>query len=43
MTPEEEKAIRARQRSRAVVMGWLLGALAVLFFVMTLVKIGTGH
>lgn len=30
---------RARQRSRAKVMAWLLGGLAVLFFFLTLAKI----
>lgn len=41
MTPEEQKEIRARQKSRAVVMGLLLGALVLLFYGITLVKIGT--
>jgi len=41
MTPEEQKEIRARQKSRAVVMGVLLGALVLLFYGITLVKIGT--
>lgn len=36
ITPE---AYRARQRSRAVVMGWLLGALVVLLFAISLAKI----
>lgn len=31
---------RNRQRSRAKVMAWILGGLAVLFFFLTLAKIG---
>lgn len=38
MTPEEERLIRARQRSRSIVMGLVLGALAVLFFFITIAK-----
>lgn len=41
MTPEEQKEIRARQKSRAIVMGLLLGGLVLLFYGITLVKIGT--
>jgi hypothetical protein len=42
MTPEEEALVRARQRSRARVMAWLLGALVLLIFAITLVKIQAG-
>lgn len=43
MTPEELEQIRARQKSRSIVMGLLLGALVILFFAITLVKIGASH
>ncbi|MGF7150512.1 hypothetical protein FHS96_004170 [Sphingomonas zeicaulis] len=39
MTPEELAAIRARQKSRAMVTGLLLGALVVLFFLITIAKL----
>jgi uncharacterized membrane protein YccC len=39
MTPEEQKEVRARQRSRALVMGLLLAALVILFYGITIVKI----
>ena len=42
MTNEEEKLIRARQRSRALVTALCLGGLVVLFYAITLVKIGSG-
>lgn len=42
MTPEEHDKIRARQKSRAVVMGVLLAALVILFYAITIVKIGAG-
>ena len=42
MTPEEEELIRARQRSRSVVLALLLGALVVLFFGITIIKIREG-
>jgi hypothetical protein len=38
MTPEEESLIRSRQRSRSVVTGLVLGALAILFFAITIAK-----
>jgi len=38
MTPEEEKLIRARQRSRSIVTALILGALVVLFFGITIAK-----
>lgn len=41
--PEAEtKIIRARQRDRARIMAWLLGAFVVLLFLITLAKIGMG-
>lgn len=40
MTPDEENAIRARQKSRSLVTAVVLGAMAVLFFAITLAKIG---
>lgn len=43
MTPEEQQIFRARQRSRALVMAVVLGALAVLFFIVTIAKIQAGH
>jgi hypothetical protein len=36
LTPEEEK----RRRSRSVALGLVLGGLAILFFVITLAKLG---
>ncbi|MBB3982081.1 hypothetical protein GGR44_001740 [Sphingobium fontiphilum] len=43
MTPEELEQIRARQKSRSIVTGLLLGALVILFFAITLAKIGASH
>lgn len=41
--PEAEaEIIRARQRDRARIMAWLLGAFVVLLFLITLAKIGMG-
>lgn len=40
MTEDEEKQIRAKQRSRATVTAALLGALVVLFYLITIAKIG---
>ncbi len=39
MTPEEERIVRSRQRSRALVTGLILGALAILFFGITIAKL----
>ena len=36
-------AVRARQRSRAIVMALLLGAFVVLVFAISIVKIQIGH
>lgn len=43
MTPEEDEQVRSRQRSRAIVTGLLLAALVILFYAITIVKIGGGH
>lgn len=37
---EQSHLTRARQQSRARIMGLILGALCVLFFAITVVKIG---
>ncbi|MGH6615539.1 hypothetical protein [Sphingomonas sp.] len=42
LKPDTEKLIRARQRSRATVMGLILGALVILVFAITIVKIKAG-
>jgi hypothetical protein len=39
MTPRDEDVIRARQRSRAVATALVLGALVVLFFLITIAKV----
>ena len=41
MKPEEE--IVRRQRDRARIMAWMLGAFVVLLFFITLAKIGLGR
>ena len=38
----EDEIIRARQRERAKIMAWLLGAFVILLFLITLAKIGMG-
>ena len=38
MTPLPEEEIRRRQRERAKVMAWLLGAFVVLLFFITIAK-----
>lgn len=43
MTPEEERQVRARQKSRAIVTGLLLIALVVLFYGITIAKISSSH
>ena len=40
MTPDEQDLVRARQKSRAILTGLLLGALAILFFAITIAKMG---
>lgn len=39
-TPEETRIIRARQAARSRIMGIVLISLCVLFFMITIVKIG---
>lgn len=41
--PDRQDEIRARQRSRALVTALILGALAVLFFFVTIAKIKGMH
>ena len=38
LTPEEQAEIRRRQKSRAVVMGVILGALVILFYGISIAK-----
>lgn len=38
MTPEEEKLIRQRQRSRALVTALILGGLVILFYAISIAK-----
>ena len=38
MTPDDQDAIRKRQRERARVLAWLLGAFVVLMFAITIAK-----
>ena len=40
---EEAELIRARQRSRARIMGLLLAAFVILVFAISIVKIQLGH
>ena len=41
MTPDPlTREVRRRQRSRAIVMGVLLGAFAILLYLITIVRIG---
>lgn len=40
MTPDEQKAFQARQKQRAVILAGLLLFLCVLFYLITIVKIG---
>ncbi len=42
MTPEEQKVFQARQKHRAVIMAGLLIFMVVLFYLITIVKIGSG-
>ncbi|BAI95506.1 hypothetical protein Sj15T_33040 [Sphingobium sp. TA15] len=43
MTPDEDRQVRTRQKSRAIVTGVLLGALVILFYAITIAKIGGGQ
>jgi hypothetical protein len=38
VTPEEQREIRARQRSRSIVTGLILAGLAILFYAITIAK-----
>jgi hypothetical protein len=40
MTPRPEEELVRRQRERARLMAWLLGAFVVLLFLITVAKIG---
>ena len=40
MTPPDDELVRARQKDRARIMGWLLGAFVVLIFLITIAKMG---
>ena len=40
MSSEEQKAFQARQKQRAVIMAGMLFFLCVLFYLITIVKIG---
>lgn len=40
MTRPDDEVIRARQRERAKLLAWLLGAFVVLMFAITIAKIG---
>ena len=42
MNAEEQKAYQARQKQRAIIMAGLLAFLVVLFYLITIVKIGAG-
>ena len=42
MTPEEQDLLRKRQKSRALVMALLLGALVLLTFAISVAKIQMG-
>jgi hypothetical protein len=43
MTPDDQDLIRQRQKSRAIVMALLLGAMVVLIFAVSIAKIKAGH
>lgn len=38
--PEQLRQLRERQKGRAMVMGLVLGGLAILFYLITIAKIG---
>ena len=40
MTRPDDDLVRARQKDRARIMGWLLGAFVVLIFLITIAKMG---
>ena len=43
MTGHEDEVVRKRQRERARLMAWLLGAFVVLMFLITIAKIWEGQ
>jgi len=43
MTPEEEKLVRQRQRSRAIVMALILGGLVILFYAISIAKMAVAQ
>jgi hypothetical protein len=43
MTPDDEDLVRRRQKTRALVMALLLGALVVLIFAVSIAKIKAAH
>ena len=42
MTPDDQDIVRQRQRSRSLVLAVLLGALVILIFAVSIVKIQQG-
>ena len=40
MTPEQDKEVRRRQRSRAIVMGLALAAFVILLYAITIARFG---
>jgi len=42
LIPPEPETVESRQRSRAIVMAWLLGGFVVLIFAISIVKIRLG-
>jgi hypothetical protein len=40
LDPAQSRLVRARQQSRARMMGLVLGGLCILFFAITVVKVG---
>ncbi len=40
MTKPDDEVIRARQRERAKLLAWILGAFVVLMFAITIAKMG---
>ena len=40
MSRPEDEIVRARQKERARIMGWLLGAFVILIFLITIAKMG---
>ena len=40
MTQPDDEVVRARQKERARIMAWLLGAFVVLIFLITIAKMG---